>query len=122
MAKGIGEELVLFVLQSLPHMGLLVYAPEEIIVGSNFGVPDEIPADGTGDRLILADSEHALDADVAEEVVIGTGEHGPVSHDVVGLEADVAEGGIGTLALADQRGQLTLFIFLVPFHLLLTSL
>lgn len=56
----------------------------------------QCPADWTGYWLIEADLKHAIDADITEEVSVGTGQHGPSTKDVIGLEANITHFSGGT--------------------------
>ena len=89
--KGIEEQLILFLFQSLLDVTLLINSPEQLVIRFDFGMPDKSTTDRTGDRLICTNFKHAFDAVITEEVVIRTCQHRPSSHYVIGLEADIAK-------------------------------
>jgi len=113
LLEGIQEELVVLVLQRLYHCALLVQDPEQLVVRPDQGGPDECPADGTGYWLVGVVFEHALEAVVTEEVLVGAGQHRPPAQDVVGFEADVADGRRTALPLLQPR-QLLSCLLLLP--------
>ena len=94
MLKGIEEQLILFLLQSLLDVTLLINSPEQLVIRFDFRMPDESATDRTGDRLIGVNFKHAFDAVITEKVVIRTCQHGPSSHYMIGLEADIAKRAI----------------------------
>jgi hypothetical protein len=84
-------------------------------VRSDLTILHQGPADGAGYWFVEADLEHILDADIAEKVSVGAGEHGPPTENVVGLEANIA--GLSRGAL--PRDELwSGYVFLVVVALL----
>ena len=91
MPEGIHEQLIFLFLQSLLEVGLFIDQSEQLVMRPDLLVPDEGSTDRAGDGLISVDFEHAFDTLVAEKMLMRTCQHGPSSHDVVGLEANVAK-------------------------------
>ena len=85
----VDEELILLLLEYLPSLRFLHQLSEQEGVRSNLAVLHECPADRAGDWLVEADLKHAVDADITEEVSVGTGQHRPSTEDVIRLEADI---------------------------------
>jgi hypothetical protein len=88
--EGVEEELVVSLLHRVLHRAFLVNEAEELGVGLDVDLEDECAADGAGRGLVVVVGEQSLDALVAEVVLVGTGDHGPLPQDVVLLKADVA--------------------------------
>jgi hypothetical protein len=97
--EGVKKEIVLFFLESLLDVRLLIDGPKQLIVRFDLGVSDEGPTDGAGDWFVGVVLEHAFDAVIAEKMVIGTCEHRPSAHDVVGFETYIADNVVRTLSL-----------------------
>lgn len=64
---------------------------------SDEGLLDECSADGTRCWLVVVERHESFDAVVAEEVLVGTCDHGPPAEDVVRFEADVTLHPCGAL-------------------------
>lgn len=87
--EGVDEEIILLLFEYLFRLGLLHQLSEQKGVRSNLAALHQGSADWAGNWLVEADLEHAVDAEIAEEVSVGAGEHRPSTEDVVGLEANI---------------------------------
>ena len=105
MLKRIQEKLVILGLYFFLQMLFFINESEQFKMWSDFGLVNEDSTNGAGNWLILAHGEESFEAEVAEGVVVGAGEHGPAVEDLVGLETDVAELGTRFLVL-EGTGQL----------------